>query len=425
MPYRFVHTADIHLDSPLKSLALRNSELQDLIGNATRQAFVRIIDLCLEEQVDALMIAGDLYDGEQTSMKTARFLAEQLRRIDEAGIDVFVIRGNHDALSKITHELVLPDRVTVFGGRADGVEILRSARDFPVVVHGMSFARPQAPESLLPKYRPPVDGVVNIGLMHTSLGGALGHDVYAPCSLAELQSSGFRYWALGHIHVRSVQEGPCTVVMPGIPQGRDINESGAKSCSLVTIFDDRSIRVEERFTSIARFERLSVDASGLDDWKDLVSNLTETLVSAQDSDLAGHLVARLRVVGMTPLAWQVRRDIELLKTEAEDKASMLGQCWIESIETACTELETKGAAEAGDPVSELSQLMDKDILASTAFIDAARDVADDLHKSLPTEMKQWLGGSQAEQAELLADMAREGVADVLSRLKGTVGGGQA
>ena len=99
MVYRFVHAADVHLDSPLRSLALCDPDLAELIGNATRRAFVTVVDLCLNEQVDALLLAGDLYDGEQTSMKTARFLAEQIRRLDEAGVRVFIIRGNHDAMS--------------------------------------------------------------------------------------------------------------------------------------------------------------------------------------------------------------------------------------------------------------------------------------------------------------------------------------
>ena len=109
MAYRFVHAADIHLDSPLRSLALRDPGLADVIGNATRRAFIRIVDLCLDEQVDALLLAGDLYDGHQTSMKTARFLAEQIRRLHEASIRAFIIRGNHDALSKITKELTFPE----------------------------------------------------------------------------------------------------------------------------------------------------------------------------------------------------------------------------------------------------------------------------------------------------------------------------
>lgn len=102
MPFRFIHTADIHLDSPLRSLAMRNPDLAGLIGDSTRQALAVIIDLCIDERVEALVIAGDLYDGEQTSMKTARFLAAQMGRLHEAGIAVYKVRGNHDALSKIT-----------------------------------------------------------------------------------------------------------------------------------------------------------------------------------------------------------------------------------------------------------------------------------------------------------------------------------
>lgn len=229
MTYRFVHTADIHLDSPLRSLALRRQELADLIGNATRQAFVNIVDLSLDEQVDALLLAGDLYDGDQTSMKTARFLATQVRRLNEADIRVFIIRGNHDALSKITQELVLPDSVKVFGGRAEAIAIDRKKSALPLVIHGLSFAKPHAPESLVARYKPPVEGAVNIGMMHTSLGGAVGHDPYAPCSIADLRATGFRYWALGRVHKRSVVEGDCTIVMPGNPQGRDINEAGPKN----------------------------------------------------------------------------------------------------------------------------------------------------------------------------------------------------
>ena len=156
MAFRFVHTADIHLDSPLRTLALREAELAGLIGGATRKAFMGVVDLCLAEQVDALLISGDLYDGEQTSMKTARFLADQLARLHEAGIATFVIRGNHDAESRITRELTLPESVKVFTGRAESVALSRGALD--VAVHGVSFAQKHAPDSLLPKFRGPHAG---------------------------------------------------------------------------------------------------------------------------------------------------------------------------------------------------------------------------------------------------------------------------
>jgi len=424
MPFRFIHTADIHLDSPLQSLALRNPELAALIGNATRQAFVNIIDFCLDEQLDALLLAGDLYDGGQTSMKTARFLAAEVRRLHEAGIQVFIIRGNHDALSKITQELVLPDSVKLYGGRAEAVAIGRGKNDFPVVIHGLSYTKPHAPESLVSKYKPPVEGAVNIGIMHTSLAGALGHDPYGPCSIADLQATGYRYWALGHIHKRSVVEGDCTIVMPGNPQGRDINEAGPKTVSLVTVGDDGSIRVEERNVSIAQFERLSVDLTGIDEWRDLAAALSVRLRQARDAASIGHLVIRLQVVGETSLAWRIRRDLDLLKAEADDRASVLGGCWIEKLETGC---RTPNATDSsgGDQVAELRRLIESRVANSDSFRQDATRTAEELVAQLPPECRNFLGADECAFCESLIELVTEGADDVAACLHAISGEGGA
>ncbi len=414
--YRFVHAADIHLDSPLRSLALRDPDLASLIGNATRRAFVRVVDLCLDEQVDALLLAGDLYDGDQTSMKTARFLAEQLRRLSEAGIRTFIIRGNHDASSRITKELIFPDSVKVFGGRAEAVTVERETGDFPVVIHGLSFTHPQAPESLTGKYKAPVQDAVNIGLMHTSLGGAPGHDVYAPCSLADLQRTGFQYWALGHVHQRMVAEGPCTVVMPGIPQGRDVNEAGAKSATLVTIRDDRTLQAEERFTSLAQFERVNIDVTGCEDWRDLAGRISYSLELARRGIPSDHLVARLHLSGTTPLAWRIRRDIDLLTAESQDRASVIGACWVEKLETSCQPPRPVTAEEPSDPLLELRRLIVGEVLDSNAFQTELSTAADELRKKLPAECRDIFGSDEAAFRENLALLARDGMEDALARL---------
>lgn len=421
--YRFVHAADIHLDSPLRSLALRDPGLAELIGNATRRAFVRIIDLCLDEQVNALLLAGDLYDGDQTSMKTARFLAEQLRRLHEANIRVFIIRGNHDALSRITKELTYPDSVKLFGGRADIVAVERQAGEFPVAVHGLSFAQPHAPESLVGKLKPPVEGAVNIAMLHTSLAGAPGHDHYAPCSVADLLGAGFQYWALGHIHRRSVVEGPCAIVMPGMPQGRDINEAGVKSVSLVTIGDDRSIRIEERATAIAQFERLTVDAAGIDDWRELVSAITRTLERARAGSAAQHLVTRLHIIGAATLSWRIRNDLDLLKTEAEEQAKVIGACWIEAMIADCrAPAQTEGAA--ADPLAELGALIGDVVFQSDAYRAEAAEIVEGLRAQLPQECRAALGSDAASFQAALAAIARDGAEDVLARLHGRPDGGR-
>jgi len=416
--YRFIHAADIHLDSPLRSLALRDPDLAELIGNATRRALVRIIDLCLDEQVDALLIAGDLYDGDQTSMKTARFLADQLRRLHEAGIQVFIIRGNHDALSRITKELVLPETVKVFGARAEAIAIDRTPGHFPVAIHGLSFTQVHAPESLLGKYRPPVEGAVNIGIMHTSLAGSPRHDLYAPCSVKDLQAAGFRYWGLGHIHTRSMTEGACSIVMPGMPQGRDINEAGVKSVTLVTIDDDRSFHVEERATSIAQFERVSVDATGITDWRDLIAAVTHALETERSKASSEHLVARLQVTGISPLAWRIRRDVDLLKTQADERASMTGSCWVEKLEIACNAPGDAGVA-AADPLFELHRLIEDDVLNSPAFQAELVAIVDELRGQLPQEARDAFGADEAAFKVALAHLARDGAENVVARLQAT------
>lgn len=424
LTYRFVHTADIHLDSPLRSLALRNAQLAELIGNATRRALIRIVDLCCDEQVDAFLLSGDLYDGDQTSMKTARFLAEQSRRLHEAGIRVFIVRGNHDALSRITKELTFPDSVKVFGGRAEAIAVDRADGAFPVTIHGLSFAQPHAPESLVGKYKPMVEGAVNIGVMHTSLAGAPGHDLYAPCSIAELEATGFSYWALGHIHKRSATEEKCTIVMPGMPQGRDINEAGAKSVTLVTVADDRSIRLEERVTSVAQFERVSVDATGLDDWRELVSALGNALERARQHVTCEHLVARVHLVGTTPLAWRLRRDLDLIKTEADDRAATIGGCWVEKLDIDCQAPGATSDASA-DPIGELQNLMKQDVVKSEAYRAEVSKIADELRTQLPPESRTLLGTDEAAFGATVAHAVDEGCKDILARLRASAEGGTA
>ncbi len=418
MPFRFVHAADVHLDSPMRSLALRDPELAELVGNATRRAFTRIVGICLEEKVDALLLAGDLYDSDQTSMKTARFLADEIRKLHAAGIGVFVIRGNHDALSKITKELTFPDSVKIFGARADAIELARDRAAFPVTIHGLSFAKPHAPESLLSSYRPPTDGAVNIGLMHTSLDGSPGHDPYAPCRLVDLQDAGFSYWALGHIHGRTAVEGGSAVVMPGMPQGRDINEAGPKSVTLVTIADDRTMSLDERLTSVAQFERVAVDLSGIDVWRDMVDAVGHALERARGSVPSEHLIARLRLFGRTPLAWRLRHDIDLLGTEAGARAAGAGKCWIEKVEIACDSPATDASSgRAADPLVELRRLIDDDVMHAEGFRVDAASIARELRDQLPAECRAILGMDEEAFAANVAAAIRDGVEDVFARLR--------
>ena len=425
MAFRFVHTADIHLDSPLKSLAMRDEALADVVANATRQAFVRVVDLCISEQVNALMIAGDLYDGSQTSMKTARFLASQLRRLDEKQIKVFIIRGNHDAESKITRELTLPDCVHVFGSKGDSVVLKSNDPDSsplkrPVVVHGASFSKPHAPDSLLPLYQSPDPSAINIGMMHTSLDGASGHDLYAPCSLADLQSHGYDYWALGHIHKRAAHvDAGCTVVMPGIPQGRDIGESGEKSVTLVTVNDDGRVDVQEHLLALAQFEEIAVSFESLQDWSKGINLVMGEIERVAEACAAEHLVARVVITGATPLAWKLRRDEDVFKQELASRLEDDGQRWLDKLIIKC-ELPTEKEGERTidtTPYEELHALMIEEIKHTEAFRAKAKQSVDVLLGLLPVELRAKFGEDQAALEKNIERLALEGCTQISANLQ--------
>ncbi|TPM25287.1 DNA repair exonuclease [Mesorhizobium sp. B2-3-5] len=414
MAFRFIHTADIHLDSPLRSLALRNSELAELVGDASRQAFAAIVDLCLAERVDALVIAGDLYDGDQTSMKTARFLASQTTRLHQAGIRVYMIRGNHDAMSRITKQLVLPDTVTIFGGRCQSV--IQSGPGVDVAFHGLSFANPKAPDSLLPKFAAPQEGAANVGIMHTSLAGSPGHDVYAPCSVADVDGHGFGYWALGHIHARQVYSGASTLVMPGIPQGRDINEAGEKSVTLATIRDDRSVEIEERLTSVAQFERVTVDMTGASEWSEAIARIRAGLEQSRERVRSRYLVARLGLVGTSALSWSLMRDRDLAVAEAEQAAEQVGDTWVEKLELAVLAPGVGDLESVADPTLELAQSMHANA-GSQAFRSDAREFVLKTIADLPPDARGFAGKDEAGLEQFLDDVLAHGVDLVTARLK--------
>ncbi|WP_411035307.1 metallophosphoesterase family protein [Shinella sp. BYT-45] len=415
MPFRFIHTADLHLDSPLASLALRNADLGDLVRGATRKALERIVDLAIAQEVDAVLIAGDLYDGSQTSMATALFLMGQMRRLEAAGIRAFIIRGNHDAQSQITRELTFPPNVHVFDGRGKPVKAGMLASGREVHVHGVSFAQPHAPASLLPTFRAPVPDAVNIGLLHTSLAGASRHDPYAPVGIADLSAHGFDYWALGHIHQRRVHLERPWIVMPGNPQGRDINEGGPKGVTLATVAEDGTITCEEHRVAVAVFERLPVDLSGVDDWRGMLDRAEAALGEARGA--AGvHLVARVTLTGATPLAWHLRRDEDLLTAELQNLAASLGECWIEAVELAVSAPATAGA-DAG-PVAELSRLMHEDVVPNHAYREELRETLADLLRQLPREARGLLAPDEAAEEALLSELALHGCDAVLARLGG-------
>ena len=280
----------------------------------------------------------------------------------------------------LTKQLSLPANVTSVLGTRRGGAVGRQGGRGPTA---SAFAEPKAPESLLPKFKAPVPGYRNIGLLHTSLSGAEGHDTYAPCRVAELFAQGFDYWALGHIHKRQVsRQGNCCVVMPGIPQGRHIGEAGPKTVTLVTIADDGSIDVAERITALAEFARVPIDVTGLADWSEILDSLEAALKETRSMVQTEYLVVRLELSGATSLVGRLRRDGDLLLAESRTVAAALGRTAVEKVTLDCLPPDRPQDARDGDPLAELGRLIQNELQDDEAFRDEIRQLVTELQKKL-------------------------------------------
>ena len=234
--FRFVHTADLHLDSPFVGLQEVNDQVASELREATFRTFDRIVDLCLERAADFLLVAGDVYDARDRSLRAQLRFRDGLKRLSDAGIASFVVHGNHDPLNRWSATLEWPEQAHFFGAR--GVTSVPVVRDGETIAHvyGISYATQDVRRNLATKFRRNDDGPFAIGLLHCNVGDDTGHDPYAPCTLADLIQVGMDYWALGHVHNHQVlsHEGP-TIVYPGNPQGRNPRELGPRGCYVVEI----------------------------------------------------------------------------------------------------------------------------------------------------------------------------------------------
>ncbi|WP_409253333.1 exonuclease SbcCD subunit D [Bacillus sp. SCS-153A] len=233
---RFIHTADLHLDSPFKGLKHLPEELFQRVWNSTFKSFERVVDKAIALNVEFVLIAGDLYDEEDRSIRAQARLKKQFERLNDEGISVYVIHGNHDYLGNYLSHLEMPPNVKVFGSEVEEI-IHQTDAGQRVHLYGFSYDTRHVLQRKIADY--PVaakDGGIHIGLLHGSEAGeASAHEPYAPFTLKELKEKNYHYWALGHIHVRQELSALPPVVYPGNIQGRHRKETGPKGCYAVTI----------------------------------------------------------------------------------------------------------------------------------------------------------------------------------------------
>lgn len=338
-PFRFLHTGDLHLDSPLEGLSSEAPpEILAVLRGAGTEAWHTIVRTAIDEAVDFVVIAGDVFEVASPTLLGQTRFRDGLSRLAEAGIRSFVVHGNHDPMDGRTWapSLRFPDATHRFG--TDAVEAVPVTRDGREIarIHGRSYPRAAVTDNYAAGYRADPAAPFSIGLLHTNVGDRPGHGNYAPCSADDLRASGMDYWALGHIHQPgSVLEDPPAIYC-GIPQGRDPGELGARGCYLVEV--DGSGRATPRFvaTDVVRWQPIDVEIAGLDTDEALGTACREAIGRAVDAADGRSLVIRLRLTGRGPLHGHLVRtgyleDLRLLLNEERGTRPF---AWVESVRDA-------------------------------------------------------------------------------------------
>lgn len=374
MTFRFMHAADIHLDSPLRGLEQYEDAPVAAIRGATRRAFTRLVTECIEQGVSFLLIVGDLYDGDAKDYKTALFFVEQMNRLREQGIGAYVVMGNHDAASVVSKSLRVPETVKIFRSTEAHTFAIESLN---VALHGRSYARVDVSDDLSAHYPAPVAGAFNIGLLHTSADGAASeHAPYAPCSVQGLIDRGYQYWALGHVHRRRVLHDDPPVIFPGNLQGRNVRETGARGATLVTVDDHQRVHCEHRDLDVMRWFVREVSVEGADNATAAVDRVHASLVALRRDEPHRPLAVRIRLVGQCAAHGELVGAVEKWTHEVRARACEVDGVWIEKVQFATrTPIDLAALRRQPGALSTLLQSLDHDRNDPAALAALAADLA--------------------------------------------------
>lgn len=385
MGVRFIHAADLHIDSPLIGLSAYEGAPLHLLRGATREALRRLVDGAIREEVRFVVIAGDVYDGAWKDYSTGLWFSSEMARLGATGIDVYLLHGNHDAESEITKTLVLPPNVHVFSSRrADTFRI----DDLKVALHGRSFRTAATFDNLVQSYPAPVEGWFNIGVLHTALEGNVNHARYAPCSLAELVARGYDYWALGHVHEAAVLSERPGIAYPGNLQGRHIKETGPRGALLVSV-DDRTVALSPMYVDVLRWHMLDVDVSTANTFDEVVGAGRDALRCAVDQHADGRpLAVRVRFLGKTAAHGDLFGREPHLRAQMLAAAVNLGAevVWVEKVVIKTTPVDDEAAILArADALSELQRFISK-AAADPTFLATLNEELREVARRAPAEL---------------------------------------
>lgn len=335
MSLRFLHTGDLHLDSPFVGLtAEAPAGVAETLREATLQSWQGIVQLALDEKVDFMLVAGDVFEHANRTLRGQIRFRDGLADLARAGIRSFVVTGNHDPLSGWEPSVTWPELAHRFPARTvSGVPVIRDGDEI-ARVYGVSHHVRDVTTNLATHFKREAGVPFAVGLLHTNVGATAGETNCAPCTLRDLRAADMDYWALGHIHRHAIlAAGRPTVVYCGNPQGRDPGESDACGCYLVTVDNAGAIHPEFRPVDVVRWQLLDIPIAGIPDEESLIERVAGAADDAR-SVAERAIVARITLRGRGALHTSLQRPGVLadVRTMAQERlGETLPFAWVESV----------------------------------------------------------------------------------------------
>lgn len=316
--FRFIHTADLHLDTPFAGMSNIPDQVRRHLQESTFAALDGLVDLAISKAVDFIVISGDIYDAADSSLRAQLRLKEAWDKLGKHGIHVYIIHGNHDPLSSSRQRFAYPDHVTVFGATVEHATAIRRKDGQPVaVVSGISYPTSSVTDNTSLQFkRDLTSSLYHIALLHANVEGQEGHDVYSPCSLVDLRDSGYDYWALGHIHKRQILSEAPWVVYPGNIQGRSMKETGSKGCYLVEVDENKEASLYFHELDLVRFTMIELNIEGMTSMEQCKDALEDQLEALRNRNGGKMTLVRVNFTGrgpLHPILQSGREGLELLQ----------------------------------------------------------------------------------------------------------------
>jgi len=386
MTFKFIHCSDLHIDSPFKGFSSVGNSLVEALRKSTYQAFQNIVELALKEKVEAVLIAGDIYDGAEKSLEAQLKFRHGLQKLSDKGIDTFIVHGNHDPLDSWSASLEWPERVHVFSGTQ--MECLPVERNGVVkaYIHGISYPKRDVTENLSKKFSRGNKNGFAIGLLHSNVGHQSGHGNYAPCSMDDLIAAKMDYWALGHIHkFRVLRESNPAVVYSGNSQARHMRESGEKGCCLVTLKKKMDPSVQFIPVDAVRYIQGEVDLSGTITLEEVIHAVRSKCEDFADQTKQRDLFIDLSLNGRTQVHSELQRGDALQGLQGEIRTYFQGRTpsiWLNLKLNTAGIYDVESLREGKDFIADLVNLFD---------VEGKRESFADLKEALKPAFETWHG----------------------------------